>query len=127
MISFKKKIKKFAVPALCLTILGAGAGVTVNAANYSCTKTYGVTTSIGNGTINATAIRHTTGNSKWTTQSTGSCSVSNVKSCTTSNYIKNSSDTSLLGRYNLMITLYSYASGTAGKDVSFNFNGSKVY
>ena len=34
-----KSIKRFAVPSLCLTILGAGAGITVNAANYSCTKT----------------------------------------------------------------------------------------
>lgn len=122
-----KSIKRFAVPSLCLTILGAGAGITVNAANYSCTKTQGVSTSVGSGTIYATAIRHTTGNTKWTTQSTGKCSVSNVKSCTTSSYVKSSSDSSATGHYNLMITLNSYASGTGSVDVNFNFNGSKVY
>lgn len=127
MISFKKKIKKFAVPALCLTILGAGAGVTVNAADYSCTKTVGINTANGSGSVKATTTRHTTGNSKWDTYSVGYSSVSGTKSCVSNSKELYTSDSKAQYKYTLSITLYSYAYGSGSANVDYYFNGSKVY
>ena len=115
MISFKKKIKKFAVPALCLTILGAGAGVTVNAADYSCTKTVGINTAIGSGSA------------KWDTYSVGYSSVSGTKSCVSNSKELYTSDSKAQYKYTLSITLYSYAYGSGSANVDYYFNGSKVY
>lgn len=108
---------------ICALILGTGTFVTVKASTATYTRNGdNVYTSLGMTKLKSTVTRTTSGNKKWSSTSSATTGISNLKQIATSNYNTYATDTTAGFHYNVMVTLNSYASATGSIEHQYKYN-----